>query len=153
MTSVSSLICLIGRSARSDRLRLVRYLVAGVAVSLGYTFTIVALVDWLTLSAELANAISLALWTIISYKVHREFTFRFDGAYVSSVARFISVFALKLLASIAVIAFVTRYSQKSYLIGVAVNWIVLPLISYVGMKLWVFGLRDRRRSMGASAFD
>lgn len=137
--NVSSLIFLFGRAARSDRLRLIRYLIAGVAISLGYTFTIIALVDWLSfVNAEVANAISLVLWTIISYKVHREFTFRFDGAYGDSIARFTFIFGLKLIASIAVIFFFTRYSQTSYLIGVVVNWIVLPLVSYVGMKLWVF---------------
>ena len=104
--NVSSLIFLFGRAARSDRLRLIRYLIAGVAISLGYTFTIIALVDWLSfVNAEVANAISLVLWTIISYKVHREFTFRFDGAYGDSIARFTFIFGLKLIASIAVIFF------------------------------------------------
>jgi putative flippase GtrA len=124
---------------RSDQFRLIRYFVAGVAVSLGYTFTIVALVDWATLlGPEAANVISLTLWTIISYVVHREFTFRFDGAYSASVARFIVIFVVKLLASIAVIALITRYYQSSYLIGVLLNWVVMPLISYVAMKLWAF---------------
>jgi len=135
----SFLVRLVDSITRSDRFRLMRYFVAGVAVSLGYTFTIMALVDWLRfVSAEAANVISLILWTIISYIVHREFTFRFDGGYSGSAARFIFVFMLKLLASVVVIALTTRYYQSSYLIGVLVNWVVLPLISYVAMKLWVF---------------
>jgi putative flippase GtrA len=124
---------------RSDDFRLIRYLVAGVAVSLGYSLTIVALVDWAALlGPEAANVVSLILWTIISYLVHREFTFRFDGAYRGTAARFIFIFVLKLLASIAVIAVTTRYYKSSYLIGVFLNWVVMPLISYVAMKLWVF---------------
>ena len=123
----------------SDQFRLIRYLVAGVAVSLGYSFTIVAPVDWATLlGPEAANVISLILWTIISYLVHREFTFRFDGAYSGSVPRFIFVFVVKLLASVAVIAVITRYYQSSYLVGILLNWVVMPLISYVVMKVWVF---------------
>jgi putative flippase GtrA len=124
---------------RSDHFRLIRYLGAGVAVSLGYSLTIVALVDWVALlGPEPANVVSLILWTIISYPVHREFTFRFDGAYRGSAARFIFIFVLKLLASVAVIAVTTRYYKSSYLIGVFLNWVVMPLISYVAMKLWVF---------------
>ena len=88
--------------------------------------------------AEAANTVSLILWTIIPYVIHREFTFRFDGRYGDSAARFIFVFVLKLLASSAVIAVITRYYQSSYIIGVLVNWVVLPLISYIAMKLWVF---------------
>jgi putative flippase GtrA len=125
--------------ARSDQFRLIRYLVGGVAVSLGYSLTIVALVDWaVLLGPEAASVLSLILWTIISYVIHREFTFRFDGTYRGSVARFILIFLLKLLASIAVIAVITRYYQSSYLIGVFLNWVAMPLISYVAMKLWVF---------------
>ncbi len=123
----------------SDQFRLIRYFAAGVTVSLGYTITIVALVDWWgIISAGSANVVSFTLWTVISYFVHREFTFRFDGSYGGSAARFIFIFIAKLLASIAVIAVTTKYYQISYLIGVLANWVVLPLISYLAMKLWVF---------------
>ena len=137
--SKSVLVRLASAAMRSDQFRLIRYALAGVVVSLGYTFTIVALVEWWGLMrAEAANTVSLILWTIIPYVIHREFTFRFDGRYGDSVARFIFVFVLKLLASSAVIAVITRYYQSSYIIGVLVNWVVLPLISYIAMKLWVF---------------
>jgi putative flippase GtrA len=139
MASNSKLVILFDSVTRSDRLRLIRYFVAGVAVSLGYTVSVVALVDWVAfISPEDANAISLGFWTIISYIVHREFTFRFDGTYGGSALRFIVVFLLKLVASVGVIAFITKYCQSSYLIGVALNWVILPLISYVAMRLWVF---------------
>jgi len=124
---------------RGDRFRLFRYFIAGTAISLGYTFTIVALVDWFPLArAEIANVISLVFWTIISYVIHREFTFRFDGEYGGSVVRFIFVFTAKLIASIGCMTITTRYYQSSYLIGVIVNWVVLPLSSYLALKLWVF---------------
>jgi putative flippase GtrA len=143
------LIRLADKATRSDRFRLIRYFVAGLAVSLGYTFTIVALVDWLGLvSAEAANAISLIIWTLISYVVHREFTFRFDGSHGGTVARFIFVFTLKFIASVIVIALAMRHYQSSYLVGVAVNWVVLPLVSYFAMKLWVFA---RAHPIGSGA--
>jgi putative flippase GtrA len=133
------IIRLVDKVMRGDRFRLIRYFVAGIAVSLGYTFTIIVLVDWLAfVGAEAANAISLIIWTLISYVVHREFTFRFDGSHGGTVARFIFVFTLKFVASVIVIALVTRHYQSSYLVGVALNWVVLPLVSYFAMKLWVF---------------
>jgi len=126
----------------SSRLRLARYLIAGVAVSIGYTVTIVALVSWLAWAGpEAANVISLTLWTIVSYFVHRDFTFRYKGAYADSLVRFIFVFTLKLIASLFVIAWITKYAEASYLIGVVVNWLVLPIISYVALNLWVFQQR------------
>jgi putative flippase GtrA len=158
MTNASIPIRLAEKVMRSNRFRLIRYFVAGLAVSIGYTFTIAALVDWLSLvSAEAANAISLIIWTLISYVVHREFTFRFDGSYGGTVARFIFVFALKFIASIIVIALVTRHYQSSYLVGVAVNWVVLPLVSYFAMKLWVFArahpIRSDTRLLSNTSLD
>ena len=126
----------------SSRFRLARYLIAGVVVSIGYTVTIVALVSWLAWAGpEAANVISLILWTIVSYFVHRDFTFRYKGAYSDSLVRFIFVFALKLVASLLVIAGITKYAEGPYLIGVVVNWLVLPMVSYVALKLWVFQQR------------
>jgi len=99
----------------------------------------VALVAWAgLLSPEAANVVSFILWTLISYVVHREFTFRFDGDYGGPAARFMFIFILKLFASVAVIWLITRCFQSSYLIGVLLNWVVTPLISYLAMKLWVF---------------
>jgi putative flippase GtrA len=139
MTNFSLIVRLTGTAIRSDRFRLARYGIAGTAVSLGYTFTIVALVSWWgVLGPEAANVVSLILWTIISYVAHREFTFRFSGEYAGSIARFIFVSLLKLGASIAVVAAITRYYQSSYLIGVIVNWLFLPLVSYIALKFWAF---------------
>jgi putative flippase GtrA len=139
MTNLSLIARLIGTAVRSDRFRLVRYGIAGTAVSLGYTFTIVALVSWWgVLGPQAANVVSLILWTIMSYFAHREFTFRFAGEYAGSAARFIFVSLLKLGASIAVVAVITRYYQSSYLIGVLINWVILPLVSYIALKLWAF---------------
>jgi putative flippase GtrA len=99
----------------------------------------VALVSWWgILSPQAANVVSLILWTIVSYVAHREFTFRFAGEYAGSAARFIFVSMLRLGASIAVLAAITRYYQTSYLIAVLVNWVILPLVSYVALKLWAF---------------
>jgi len=65
---------LIDAFGQSSRFSLACYLIAGVAVSIGYT---VALVSWFAWTGpEAANVISLILWTIVSYFVHRDFTFR-----------------------------------------------------------------------------
>jgi putative flippase GtrA len=143
MPSQSSLaVRLINTAKRGDRFQLVRYFIAGVAVSLGYTFTIVALVSWLdVMGPDAANVVSFTMWTIISYVAHREFTFRFDGEYGGSAIRFIFVFLFKLGASVAVFAAINHFYQSSYLIGVIVNWVVLPVVSYLALKLWVFQRR------------
>jgi hypothetical protein len=34
-------------------------------------------------------------------------------------------------------ALITRVHEDSYLIRIALNWIALPLVAYVAMKVWV----------------
>src|SRR5258707_5879609 len=60
-----------------ERFQLLRYAVAGVGVSLGYTLNVFLLVDVLSaVSPTVASALSFVIWTPASYFVHRDFTFR-----------------------------------------------------------------------------
>ena len=124
----------------SEQWRLPRYFVAGVVVSIGYTLTVIVLVDLLRwLQPDTANAVSLTVWTPVSYLVHRNFTFRFDGDSFASLTKYVVVFFAKLLTSILVVILATNVLGAHYLFGVLANWLVLPLIAYVTLKLWVFG--------------
>ncbi|SDR05205.1 GtrA-like protein [Rhizobiales bacterium GAS113] len=124
---------------KGSQFRLLRYMMSGVAVSLGYTLTTIALVSWLHWqSAALANAVSLTLWTVISFVVHRDFTFAASGTTPWAVARFVAIFVLKLVVSVVVVGSFAKYGNGMYLVGVLSNWIVLPLISYTMLKVWVF---------------
>lgn len=123
----------------SERLELLRFAVAGVGVSLGYTITVVLLVElrgWQSPAA--ANLLSFLLWTPISYFVHRDFTFRFGGRSRSAALKFFATFIAKLLASVIVVGLATRAFGAHYIFGVLANWVVLPLISYLVLKVWVF---------------
>jgi putative flippase GtrA len=118
--------------------QVVRYFAAGILVSLGYTVTVVYLVEYLHWgSPSLANAVSFALWTPVSYLAHRFFTFRFDGSYESSALRFVVTFLGKLGASLAVMALV-EFLGLYYVYGVIANWIAIPLGAYLTLRLWVF---------------
>jgi putative flippase GtrA len=118
--------------------RIVRYLFAGVAVSLGYTFTVLLLVEWSgLLRPAWASAASFVLWTPISYVAHRDFTFRFDGAHRSAATKYLVAFLLRFAASALVVAGI-EYLSFHYLLGVLLNWAVLPLINYVVLSFWVF---------------
>ena len=130
---------MLARFRTGDRFRLPRYIVSGVAVSTGYTVTVLALVDllhWLTPVA--ASTVSFIVWTPVSYAVHRDFTFRFDGQAWAAAAKFAVTFVIRLLASAYVVHVATAQFELHYLAGVLLNWIVLPLINYLALSLWVF---------------
>lgn len=123
----------------SRHLSFVRYAVAGVAISVGYTLTVFVLVEkagWPGPAS--ASAISFVLWTPVSYFVHRDFTFRFAHRYRSAGIKYLVSFFLRLAASALVVAVAIDYFQLHYLVGALMNWIVLPMINYFVLKLWVF---------------
>ena len=130
---------LIGRFRTGNEFRLLRYIVSGVAVSTGYTVTVLALVDLLHwLNPVAASTVSFIVWTPVSYAVHRDFTFRFRGHEWAAAAKFIVTFVARLLASAYVVYVATAQFELHYLVGVLLNWIVLPLVNYLALSLWVF---------------
>jgi putative flippase GtrA len=121
-----------------DRLKIVRYIVFGTAVSIGYTLNVVALVRLLPwLSPELSSALSFVIWTPLSYVGHRNFTFTFTGRLSASGVRFFAAFVARLVASAYTVHLATLF-EMNYMVGVLANWIVLPLISYFILDFWVF---------------
>jgi putative flippase GtrA len=116
-----------------------RYLFAGGAVTLGYTVTIIIMMEWLGwTSASLANAVSFLLWTPVSYIAHRDFTFRHNGGYAASAGKFAVTIVAKFLTSVAVVALITEYNHLHYMFSVFANWFAIPLANYFALKLWVF---------------
>src|ERR1700676_4600758 len=120
------------------RMKLCRYAVIGVAVSIGYTLNVIFFVEvakWK--DPALVSAVCFVIWTPISYWAHRDFTFMFSGPRLSSAAKFTITFLGRLAASAYNVYIATAVFGMHYLVGVMANWAVLPLISYLILKLWV----------------
>jgi putative flippase GtrA len=131
------------RLLNDDRSSILRYFLAGVAVSLGYTITVIVFVEWLKwFGPTWASTVSFLLWTPISYVAHREFTFRFDHQHRAALLKYAISYLLRLLASALVVVTAVDYLHLHYVVGVLMNWIVLPMIGYFVLKLWVFAVPD-----------
>jgi putative flippase GtrA len=126
---------------RHRHLKIIRYVFAGVVVSVGYTFTVVLLVSrvgWT--SPALASAASFALWTPVSYIVHRDFTFLYviSGRHLATMVKFGISFIFRLVAAGYTVHLLSGVFGSPYLVGVLANWLVLPAISYLLMDMWIF---------------
>lgn len=128
------------RSPSSFNLQVLRYLVNGTLISIGYTLTVVSCMEWLKWqSPSISSGISFLIWTFIGYFVHRDFTFRFVGETLLPCIRFFLTIIIRFILSIASVELATSIFGLHYLYGILVNWVILPLITYYLMKLWVFG--------------
>ncbi|HEY5126100.1 MAG TPA: GtrA family protein [Bradyrhizobium sp.] len=129
---------------QNDQLKIVRYFFAGVVVSIGYTITVVVLVEYVGwTNPSLASATSFLVWTPISYYAHRDFTFGFEGGNSAASAKYVISFLLRFAASVVVVA-VAVHLKWHYIVGVFFNWGMLPLVNYFVLHFWVF--RDRSPS-------
>ncbi len=117
---------------------LTRYFVVGVLVTLGYTFTVIALVDLFKFTTPvIANTLGFFIWAPASFLGHKEFTFHYSGELRASLFKFFLVFGAKLLASTLVIIVMQVYGY-SYIFGVLANWFFIPLAAFLILKIWVF---------------
>jgi putative flippase GtrA len=126
---------------RSPRMKLLRYAVSGVLISIGYSISAIAFVDWHWLGPAMASAVSFVLWTPISYYVHRDFTFLFEGEQIPAMAKFVASFVVRLIASAYTVQIAATLGL-SYIVGLLANWLVLPLLNYVILHFWVFRTAD-----------
>src|SRR5581483_4104896 len=113
---------------------------------LGYTLTVVLLVERFAMAPPAASAASFILWTPPSYLVHRDFTFVFAaaaGQYLA-LAKFAAAFVGRLAASAYTVHLLSTVFGLPYLAGVLANWLVLPLIGYLVMDFWVFRVPRQR---------
>ena len=122
-----------------ERFQLLRYAVAGVGVSLGYTLNVFLLVDVLrAFSPTVASALSFVVWTPVSYIVHRDFTFRAATGSRTIAIKFCATFVTRLLISSFVVYFFSNVVHVHYIFGVLANWVVLPILNYFILDAWVF---------------
>ena len=111
-------------------------------VSLGFTITVVVMVEVLGWPwPAVATAVSFTLWTPVSYLVHKAFTFRNSSAHTETVVKFFLTFLTKLVASVMVVEATVHVLHLHYLVGLLLNWVVLPLITFALLKFWVFTTR------------
>ena len=122
-----------------ERFQLLRYAVAGVGVSLGYTLNVFVLVDVLrAVSPTVASALSFVVWTPVSYFVHRDFTFRAATGSRTIAIKFCATFVMRLLISSFVVYFFSNLLHVHYIFGALANWVVLPILNYFILDAWVF---------------
>ncbi len=120
-------------------LRVLRYGVIGVGNSIVYSLCVLFLVDELNVhSATLASVLAFAAVLPAAYLAHRRVTF-FDAASDSSqLPRFLTSTGAAFLIATGGMYVVTEIYARSYLIGIILNWILIPPINFLIYLFWVF---------------
>jgi nitrite reductase/ring-hydroxylating ferredoxin subunit/putative flippase GtrA len=125
--------------------RTLRYGIVGLAVSVAYSLAVALAVHLLpTHNPTWASVIVFLVMLPIAYLAHRSISF-FDAApdrfqplrfAVSTVSTF--------LIAVGGMYAVTEILGRSYLLGLALNWALIPAVNFLIYLFWVFRVGTRR---------
>jgi putative flippase GtrA len=131
-----------------------RYALVGVGVSLLYSLLIIALVDGLDANPTVASVLAFMVIVPLSYVGQRQFTFRDAGRVSFQRLRFGLMATSSFLAAAGAMYLVTEILHWSYLIGILLNWLIIPAINFFVNLVWVFPadpLASHRATEGGDA--
>ena len=124
---------------RDHGARVLRYGMVGLAVSLVHSLMIVACVYLLApLSPTIASAVSFVILLPLTYVVHRDITFADRAGDRFQFLRFATTTASSFTIAIGGMYVITELLHRSYLLGIAWNWLAIPGVNFLVFMIWVF---------------
>jgi len=129
---------ILGRCRSPEVRQLFRFLVVGVAnTAFGYSI-IFACMYLGGLSAELSNAVGYGVGLLVSYVMHKVFTFSSDRPHREAFIRFLVVFAAAYAANLLVLVILVRGIGVHEAISQVIASAFYVVTSFILNKLFVF---------------
>lgn len=126
--------------------RVVRYGCVGIAVSLFYSVAVIACV-WLLrpIDATIASIVAFVITVPVAYLAHSKLSFS-DRPYDRvQPLRFAVSTTASFIVAIGGMYWITEIAGRSYLLGIAWNWMIIPAMNFVTYMIWVFRAARRPR--------
>jgi putative flippase GtrA len=129
-------------------LRVLRYGCVGLAISLIYSLAVIAAVHVLhPIGPTMASVLAFAVVLPLSWLAHGRISFGDRPRDAFQPLRF----ALSTTASFAVaiggMYWITEIAGRSYLLGIAWNWLIIPAMNFSIYMFWVFSKARKARSI------
>jgi putative flippase GtrA len=125
--------------------RVLRYGLVGLVISILYSILVIIAVTWLHVSnATEASALVFVAVQPIAYFAHRSITFFDAPRDPFQPWRFAVTTGSTFLIAIGGMYVVTDMLGRSYLVGIALNWALIPAGNFLIYLVWVFRSDNRR---------
>ena len=119
--------------------RIVKYGAVGIAVSMLYSLFVMLLVDQAGMaSGTLASALAFAAILPLAYAAHRHVTFSDATHDPLALWRFAGTTTLSFLVATGAMYLATAILARSYLLGIALTWLLIPTMNFLVYLVWVF---------------
>jgi putative flippase GtrA len=126
--------------------RIARFGVTGLVSALTYALFTLVLEKTGLVGPIVATAIGYAFAATISYLGHLHFSFAVEPNHRVYLVRFALTVVVTFAIAMACTWLFTRYWSYSFYAAIAAATVLIPIISYLCQRLWVFlpGLRTQR---------
>lgn len=152
--AVGPVAALLMRVDRALLRRVLRYGCVGLAISLLYSFAVIACVQWLQpISPTMASIIAFIAILPISYLAHGRVSFSDRPFDTLQPLRFAFSTAVAFIVAVGGMYWITEIAGRSYLLGIAWNWMIMPAMNFLAYMFWVFRTARSRRGDAVSGSD
>jgi putative flippase GtrA len=119
--------------------RVLVYGCVGISVSLFYSLAVISFV-WLLhpLSPTIASIVAFVITVPAAYLAHAKITFPDSPYDTFQPLRFVLTTATSFVVSIGGMYWITEIAHRSYLLGIAWTWLMIPAMNLSIYMLWVF---------------
>ena len=125
--------------------RTARYGAVGVAAASFYSALVIFFHQWVGVrEPDLASLYGFLIALPFGYLGHWAITFQRKHRFLENWHRFVAMNAVSFVVAVPGMHLVTHVFGGSYLIGIALSWVVSPSINYIVLQLWVFSHRRAR---------
>ncbi len=122
-----------------QRWQIGRFFSVGALATLLHSVLFVALIEWLGMTALSASVVAFSGAFMVSYLLNHRWTFEASGRHHFHLPRFALVGIGGLLLNMGIVYLVVDVGHYSYLLALLLVVTVVPLLSYLMNRHWVFG--------------
>ena len=125
--------------------RAIRYGGVGVVISVLYSLAVIAIVHFFRpISPTMASVLAFVAITPVAYLAHARVSFA-DRPYDRlQPLRFAFSTTTSFVVAVGGMYWITEIAGRSYLLGIAWNWLIIPAMNFLTYLFWVFRTAQNR---------
>ena len=122
---------------------LLRFAISGGLATAVHASLFVSLIEWFSMRPFIAAGVAFSVALLVSYGMNYHWTFSVSGPHRVMLPRFVAVAVLGLFLNLGITY--TMVDVLGYWYGYALLLVVMlvPLMTFVLSKLWVFNTQDK----------
>jgi putative flippase GtrA len=121
--------------------RTARYGAVGICMASFYSILVIVFHEKAGLDPDPASLLAFGIVLPFGYLGHWAITFQRRHRFLEGWQRFVVLNAISFTVAVPGMHLVTHVLGWTYLIGIAMAWVVSPAINYIVLQLWVFSHR------------